>query len=206
MRKCVVSLYMYLRDKRNVINFIFFSLSLCLQDPYINRLLPLLIGTPKFMEDDCVGLAEEESGTVVFWFKYTCILDSQHTMKLGTSTQTYFCFPYCISSESHKALQVFLIKSFSPVWHRQKKCYFENNSVQQQLGCSVFLFHIMYQIFSKTLITWIAFISHSTVFSLDCKIKPAYFTGKDSHISICSHGGHLYQSNKQHWIGRMIGK
>lgn len=81
------------------------------------------------------------------------ILDSQHTMKLGTSTQSYFCFPYCISSESHKALQVFLIKSFSPVWHRQKKCYFENNSVQQQLGCSVFLFHIMYQIFSKTLIT-----------------------------------------------------
>lgn len=69
----MVSLYMYLRDKRNVINFIFFSLSLCLQDPYINRLLPLLIGTPKFMEDDCVGLAEEESGTVVFWFKYTYI-------------------------------------------------------------------------------------------------------------------------------------
>eukprot|EP00105_Crassostrea_gigas_P029985 XP_011452126.1 PREDICTED: WASH complex subunit FAM21-like [Crassostrea gigas] len=31
------------------------------KDPYINRLLPLLIGTPKFMEDDCVGLAEEES-------------------------------------------------------------------------------------------------------------------------------------------------
>ncbi|XP_061181281.1 WASH complex subunit 2-like isoform X2 [Saccostrea echinata] len=31
------------------------------KDPYINRLLPLMIGTPKFMEDDSVGLAEEES-------------------------------------------------------------------------------------------------------------------------------------------------
>lgn len=68
-RKCVVSIYMYLWDKRNVINFIFFYLCVT-QDPYINRLLPLLIGTPKFMEDDCVGLAEEESGTVVFWFRY----------------------------------------------------------------------------------------------------------------------------------------
>lgn len=68
-RKCVVSLYMYLWDKRNVINFIFFYICVT-QDPYINRLLPLLIGTPKFMEDDCVGLAEEESGTVVFWFRY----------------------------------------------------------------------------------------------------------------------------------------
>ncbi|XP_048730198.2 WASH complex subunit 2-like isoform X4 [Ostrea edulis] len=31
------------------------------KDPYFSRLLPLLIGTPRFMEDDSVGLAEEES-------------------------------------------------------------------------------------------------------------------------------------------------
>lgn len=29
-----------------------------------------MIGTPKFMEDDCVGLAEEESGIDLSWLMF----------------------------------------------------------------------------------------------------------------------------------------